>query len=172
MSIKTVDSSMIMKPLYSKQKETVDKMRTSLISYVDENGISAIKAIENITVMRIYHQLTRIVNYLELMDKLEAKLYESIDNAIDSSESSNPATWMALLTIQERLQKSMIESHKLLQPYLDIKEFGIVELTSQSSTHDDTTILMNPEERDNLRSKAQSVLLELQSDNDSKSEET
>lgn len=160
MSIKTVDDNTMLNPLYQRQKEDVSKMRTSLLACTDENGVSTRQALQNITAMRVYHQLMRIIRYTELMDRLEDKLYSCIDSAIDSAESSDPATWMALLNIQERLQKSMIESHKLLQPYLDIKEFTVVELTPDSS-NDDSADILTPEARDGIRSKAQSIMLEL-----------
>lgn len=165
MDIKTVDDSRLLDPLYQRQKEGVAKMRTSLLAYTEENGVSTRQALESITAMRVYHQLTRIVKYLELMDKLENKLYESIEYSIDNSSSSDPTTWAALLNIQAQLQKSMIESHKLIQPYLDIQDFGVVELAPQAdtSTNNNTTFAMSSEARDSLRSKAQNVLLELQS---------
>lgn len=166
MSIKTVDDcNPLLDPLYKRQKEGVAKMRTSLLAYTEENGVSTRQALESITAMRVYHQLTRIVKYLEVMDKLEAKLYESIEYSIDTAQSSDPSTWMGLLNIQERLQKSMIESHKLLQPYLDIRDFGVVELAPQEDTVNAATVIMKPEERDSLRSKAQSILLQLQDTN-------
>ena len=163
MDIKTVDDSnnLIADSLYQKQKENISKMRTALLSFSDENGISTRQAIQGITAMRIYHQLVRIVKYLELMDKLEMKLYESIEYSIDNSDTSDPATWTALLTIQEKLQKSMIESHKLLQPYLDIQEFTIVDLTNQSNSSSTSTLLMSSEDRDELRFKAQLMLNQL-----------
>ena len=56
----------------------------------------------------------------------------------------------------------MIESHKLLQPYLDIKEFSVVDLVPQESTASSGSQLnMNSEDRDRLRSNAQQVLLQL-----------
>lgn len=167
MDIKTVDSSnnLIIDDLYQRQKENVSKMRTALLAVSDESCITPRQAIQDITGMRIYHQLIRIIRYTELMDKLETKLYESIEYSIDSANSPDPATWITLLKIQEKLQKQMIESHKLLQPYLDIKEFSIVELTSIDNTQNSANIIMEPEERDKLRSKAQSILLQLQDSN-------
>lgn len=165
MDIKTVDASdgVIIDNLYRKQKENISKMRTALLSFSDENGVSTRQAVQGITAMRIYHQLIRIVRYLELMDKLEFKLYESIEHSIDISNVQDAATWAGLLTIQEKLQKSMIESHKLLQPYLDIQEFTVMDLTNPINTSSTPTILMNSEDRDELRSKAQLILDQLES---------
>ncbi len=165
MDIKTVDDSdnRITDSLYQRQKENVSKMRASLLSCTDESGVSTRHAIQSITTMRIYHQLTRIIRYLELMDKLEVKLYESIEYSIETANKAEPTTWMALLTIQEKLQKTMIESHKLLQPYLDIQEFSVVDLTTSDGEVSNHTQIMNPEDRDRLRSTAQTVLQQLQS---------
>lgn len=161
LSIKTVDGNTVLNPLYQRQKEDVCKMRTSLLACTDVNGGSTRQALQNITAMRVYHQLMRIIRYTELMDKLEDKLYSCIDSAIDSASSSDPTTWMMLLNIQEKLQKSMIESHKLLQPYLDIKEFTVVELAPDDIDTAKSDSLLSPEERDSVRSKAQSLMLEL-----------
>lgn len=165
MDIKTVDDSnhIIVDNLYKKQKENISKMRTALLSFSDENGISTRQAVQGITAMRIYHQLIRIVRYLEIMDKLELKLYESIEYSIDTANVQDASTWAGLLAIQEKLQKSMIESHKLLQPYLDIQEFTVMDLTNQINTTSTPTILMNSENRDELRSKAQLIIDQLES---------
>lgn len=163
MDIKTVDDSncLITDDLCRKQKEYISKMRTALLSFSDENGVSTRQAIQGITAMRIYHQLVRIIRYLELMDKLEMRLYESIEYSIDNAKVQDPSTWAALLAVQEKLQKSMIESHKLLQPYLNVQEFTVVDLTSQNNTASAPTLLMNSEDRDELRSKAQLILNQL-----------
>ena len=72
MDIKTVDepSVLVTDELYKRQKENVSKMRTALLSFTDENGVSVRRAIQGITGMRIYHQIIRIIRYTELMDKL------------------------------------------------------------------------------------------------------
>lgn len=160
--IKTVDSSeVVYDPVYQRQKEGVAKMRASLLACTDENGVTIRGTIESITAMRIYHQMMRIIKYTELMDKIEDKLYKSIDNMLDNSPD-DAATMVMLLNVQEKLQKSMIESHKLLQPYLDIKEFSVVDLVPQESTAASGPQLnMKSEERDRLRSNAQQVLLQL-----------
>lgn len=160
-NLKTVDgSTSILDPLYQKQKEGVAKMRTSLMACSDD-PVTTKQAINNITTLRIYHQIARIIKYLELMDKLEDKLYASIDATIDNANESSPSTWMMLLNVQERLQKTMIESHKLLQPYLDIQEFGIVDLTAQSVDESSQSNILDADSRDRIRSNAQAALLAL-----------
>lgn len=161
-NIKTVDGfTSILDPLYQKQKEGVAKMRASLLACT-EDPTMAKAAIQNISTLRVYHQIARIIRYLEMMDKLEDKLYSSIDATIDNANETSPSTWMMLLNIQERLQKTMIESHKLLQPYLDIQEFSIVELTAQSVDDNSRPMILNADSRDKIRSSAQAALEALQ----------
>lgn len=164
--IETFDHPVTVNPLYKRQREDVAKMRTSLLSCTDDSVMPTRQAIQRITVLRVYHQITRIIRYLEIMDKLEDKMYAAIDYEIDNSEISDSDTWVKLMAIQEKLQKSMIESHKMLQPYLDITEFSVVDLT-QDSGDEKQEILMSPEKRDNLRMVAQSVLEEIMAGGDS-----
>ena len=110
--------------LQAKQKEYIEKMRANLL-VCGTDSTSTVAAINNITVLRIYHQIDRIIKYLDLMDKLEEKMYKSIEYTIDKSSTESTATWFTLLGIQERMQKLMIESHKLLQPYLDIENLTL-----------------------------------------------
>ena len=158
---KTVDDYSISKidELYKKQKEDVSRMRASLLSCSVDNPSSMVTSIQNITVMRIYHQLNRIIRYTELMDKLENKLYESIDHTVDNLDSGDAATWMALLEIQDRLQKSMIESHKLLQPYMDARTFNMD--TIPSNEDNSQMKLINAQDRENIRNNASKVIREL-----------
>ncbi len=152
----------ILDPLYRHQKEGVSRMRTSLLACSDD-PITTKRAIQNITTMRVYHQIARIIKYLELMDKLEDKLYKALEHTIDNAKEDSMSTWMMLLNAQERLQKTMIESHKLLQPYLDIQEFSIVELTSNNEEVNSTNsnILIGAESREKIRTRAQEVLAQL-----------
>lgn len=156
--LETVETSVLHKdPLLMKQKEDVAKMRASLLCCSDD-PYSATAAIQNITVLRIYHQVSRIIKYLEMMDKLEDKLYESMEFAIDHMDPANTTTWMMLLSMQEKLQKSMIDSHKLLQPYLDVQELRIVDYIPTTTSTNDASSVIPRESRDKLRSSAQKVL--------------
>lgn len=157
----TLDSFDPMEPIRSMQKEGVSRMRASLLSCSVENPASTKRAINQITVLRIYHQISRIVKYLDLMDKLEEKLYASLERTIDNAAEANPSTWMMLLNAQERLQKNMIESHKLLQPYLDLEEFSITDILPSESDNVGTTLVLNQASRDKVRSSAQQVLIQL-----------
>jgi hypothetical protein len=162
---KTFDSSPV-DALYSVQKEGVSKMRTSLLSCIhDDTGLLTSKAINSITVMRVYHQLSRIIRYLEIMDKLEDKLYESLEYKLDTCDVTDRDTLNTLLSIQAQLQKSMIESHKLLQPYMDLQDISVVDLMSSTTSvqnNDDNPIkIMSPESRDRIRTSAKNLITEL-----------
>lgn len=161
MSIETVDKSAIIEnPIVSKQKEDVAKMRTSLLSCSKENGVSTMRAIQDITVMRVYHQLTRIIRYTEMMDKLEDKMYAALDYQIDNADITSVSTLESLMNIQTQLQKSMIESHKLLQPYMDLQDFSVVDLVQDTDTDDNpiTKTLITSESRDKIRYAAKGVI--------------
>lgn len=150
--------------LYSKQREDVARMRASLLVCSDD-AISSTKALQNITVLRVYHQVARIIRYLEMMDKIEDKLYESIDRRLDKMDVENPTTWMTLITIQEKLLKNMTESHKLLQPYLNVEEFSLQSLmpvSSSSSVESGAAAVLPKSSRDKLRQSAQQVLAALE----------
>ena len=156
---KTVTSEAeILDPLYMKQQQDVAAMRASLLAFNSGDPTSARLAIQKITAMRFYHQLSRIIRYTDMMDKIEAKLYESIDRSLERMNSDSPATWMQLLTIQERLQKSMIESQKLLQPYLDLESLSFVEVPQVAQEVSFGAMIMEQESRDRLRQSAQAVL--------------
>lgn len=157
--IETVDS---LNPLYAKQKEDVAKMRAALLSCSSTNLSSATakSALKNITAMRIYHQIARIIKYLELMDKLEDKMYRSLEHSIETMSDESAATWTILLKAQESLQKQMIESHKLLQPYLDLQALDVIDLIPDADTAPEnmSSVLISSESREKLRNAANLVL--------------
>lgn len=157
--IETVDS---LNPLYAKQKEDVARMRAALLSCSSTNlsSSTAKMALKNITAMRIYHQIARIIKYLELMDKLEDKLYKSLENTIDKMDDDSITTWTLLLKAQESLQKQMIESHKLLQPYLDLQSLDIIDMIpdSDNETNNVAASLISADSREKLRNAANLVL--------------
>lgn len=151
-------------PLYRQQKEDVERMRTSLLACSSEDGLSVRYAIQSLTVARVYHQLVRIVKYTELMDKLEDKLYTSIENTIEQASETSVSTWMTLLNIQERLQKNFLDSHKLLQPYIEMSSNieAFANLAIAEEPNNDTAYILSAANRDVLRLKANAVLNELQ----------
>lgn len=158
-SIKTFDGDKRTDPLLSFQSEGVSRMRTALLSCSQDNVVSARSAMQQVTVLRVYHQVSRIVRFLDLMDKLEAKLYDSIEATIDTSDIYENSTWMSLLAIQKQLQQNLIESQKLLQPFLDSNIFDIP--VEDISIEDNSAKLISPESRENIRNAAQAVLVEL-----------
>lgn len=163
-NVETVNASVISTdPLIHKQKEDVAKMRASLLCCNDDI-YSAGQAIKNITILRVYHQIARIIKYIEMMDKIEDKLYRSIDASIELMDDDNPTTWMSLLTIQEKLQKNLIESHKLLEPYLNSDLFNIESLSPTIIEEAETNIagVLTKESRETLRTSAQQVLKALE----------
>lgn len=162
--LKTVEvgNEDLLDPLYQKQKEGVAKMRASLLACSDDPTIAK-QAITNITVLRIYHQIARIIKYTEMCDKIEQKIYESLDKTIENSNPNSASTWMILLDAQERLQKLLIESHKMLQPYLELQNQAISDLTQQidESANSPVSVGLDAQSRDKLRVSAQAVLLQL-----------
>ena len=160
-------------PLYIQQKEDVAKMRASLLSCNGQDPISSQMALRNITVMRVYHQISRIIRYTEMMDKIENKLYQSIERSLENMNENSPSTWMTLLGIQEKLQKSMIDSHKLLQPYLDTELFSEITIPAQPDPQQSfAAMIIDQDSRDKIRSSAQTVLAAISSmDMDGKNDE-
>ena len=163
--LETVDASTkLPDPLNTKMNEDVAKMRASLLSCSDDISLAA-KSIQNVTVRRIYHQVARIVRYLEMMDKLEAKMYEALESTIDNLPTNSTSTLLMLLNIQERLQTNMINSHKLLEPYINIDATlatvqPIADASSALSEYRQS--LLPKDSRDKLRIAAQSILIDLQ----------
>lgn len=158
---KTVSSGMI--DIYAKQCEDVASMRTSLLTFDRTDPLAAKKAIQNITILRVYHQLERIVRYTDVMNKLEDKMYAAIDHSLDEMDEYDSDTWLKLVQLQERLQRSMIASHDLLKPYLDFEAFGIVD--SQPTVDPEksfASIITDQNSRDKIRDSAVQVLAMLE----------
>lgn len=152
-----------MDPILQKQQEDVARMRASLLSCSNSPSLAK-NALQNIAVMQIYHQVSRVIRYLDLMDKLEDKLYTSIEYTIEKANPTSSSTWLMLSSIQEKLQKSMIESNKLMEPYLDLHNLRLFDL---AEPEEDTTLtgnaaLLGSDSRENVRRNAQKILLELQ----------
>lgn len=145
--------------LREKQKQDVAAMRTSLLaSHMDPSLTTT--SMKNIAVLRVYHQMNRIIQYTELMDKLEAKLYEALEYQIDNADTTRPTTWMQLLHVQEQLQKNMIESQKLLQPFLDLTEYT-ADNAEVVDTQAENTIALDANSREKLRNSARAILHQL-----------
>lgn len=152
---KTVSSGL---DLYVNQCSDVSKMKTSLLSCNKNDPDSARKAIQYITAQRVYHQISRIIRYTELIDKIEDKMYESIELDMNQMDSSDPMTWKTLLSLQSKLQEAMIESHKLLEPYLKIETLTSVEVPKDDPNDTFTAMILDQQSREKLRTSAQEVL--------------
>ena len=149
--------------LFINQCNDVDEMRNSLLAIDRRDPNSTRKAFQNITVLRVYHQMSRIIRYTNLMDKLEDKLYQSIESQIDSLSPDDFDSWRILLNIQSKLQENMIQSHKLLEPYLNLDSLNTIEIQSADETQESYTVL-SQDSREKLRNSAQQVLEALQID--------
>lgn len=152
---KTVSSDL---DLYVNQCRDVSNMKTSLLSCNKNDPDSARRALQFITVQRVYHQMSRIIRYTELVDKIEDKMYESIDMDLDNMDSADPNTWRTLLSLQTKLQESMIESHKLLEPYLKLETLTTIELPKDDPNDTFTAMILDQQSREKLRTSAQEVL--------------
>ena len=167
--IKTVDGSDFVKndPLNSVKSEAVAKMRSALLACQLDDTNEARVAIQQVTLMRVHHQVARIIQYLDLMDRLEAKLYEAIDLNIATMDLFESSAISSLLTMQERLQKSIIESNKLLQPYLDMEQYPAFDTITVEAPIDDNVLQLNSSKRNLLRDAASNILEELDKLNES-----
>lgn len=156
-NLKTVENSMsIQQNLIQEQHKDVEQMRDQLL-YSKLNPKDVSTSLKNITLLRAYHQLSRIIRYTEMMDKIEEKLYESIENRLDSIDVNNSSSWMTLITMQERLMDNMLQSQKLLQPVIDLSEYTIVDEDNSSTT----SLSLDASRREKLRTSAREVLLQL-----------
>ena len=158
--IKTVDGASLQRrdPLLDKQRADVQAMRLQMLNSVTD-PMSTSRAIQNVTVLRVYHQVSRIIRYLDMMDRLEEKLYDAITIQLDNMDSTDPNTLVTILAVQERLQKLLIDSHKLLQPYIERDNLLPTTLFVEDAENsgEDASVL-SKNSREKLRLSAQQVL--------------
>ena len=156
--LKTVDSTTSL-DLYSEQAKDVAAMRTSLLNFKKTDPNAGRKAIQNVTILRVYHQLERIVRYTEMIDKIEDRIYQSIDLKLANSDPDDEDLYFTLIPIMERLQKMMIESHKLLEPYLEMEKLAALEVPQDNDpTTSFTAMLMEQESREKVRTGVQELM--------------
>lgn len=151
-------------PLLKEQKNQVDQMRSTLLSFNKNDMNSAKRAIQNITVLRIYHQIARIIKFTEMMDLLEDKLYESMIANIGEMDSYDPTTMLMLMKVQSQLQETMVQSQQLIKPYLDMDLEAIAPAPELEDTSFGVAIIPQ-ESRNNIRVGAQALLTELKKAN-------
>lgn len=155
------NTSLFIDPLTRQQRTHTDEMRSALLSCNFGDITSTTSALKYITLRRILHQVERIIKYTELMDRLEDKLYDSIDQNLAQMDEFDPNTMMLLLKVQQQLQTSMIESQKLLQPYL---EMDVTVYSQPQETDKEDSFMANiiPQaSRNTIRNGAQALLTEL-----------
>lgn len=145
--------------LDARLQEDVAKMRTSLSSCSDDRETS-IQSLRTIRSLQIYHQITRLIKYLDMCDKIESKLYECIDCTLLQIDAEDTEHLLLLLQIQERLQRLMVESQKLLQPYLDTDVTETITF-QESTTQNSISDAMDASTRDKVRIAAQRLLSEI-----------
>lgn len=151
-------------PLLQEQLSLVAQMRSTLISCNKSDAASAKRAMQNITVLRVYHQVGRIVKSTEVMDYLEDKLYDSIIANIGEMDSFDPATMLTLLKVQSQLQETMIQSQQLLKPYFELDMESLLPTPELEETSFGVA-LISQESRNNIRTGAQALLTELKKAN-------
>lgn len=151
-------------PLLKEQKLQVDQMRSTLLNFNKVDPNSAKRAMQNITVLRIYHQVARIIKFTEMMDLLEDKLYETMIENMAQMDTADPMTLMTLLKVQSQLQETMIQSQLLIKPYLDMDIESIAPPPELEETSFGAAII-SQESRNNIRTGAQALLTELRKAN-------
>lgn len=151
-------------PLLKEQKNQIDQMRSILLSFDHHDMNSAKRAMQNITVLRIYHQVARMIKFTEMMDILEDKLYDSMIANIGQMDSYDPATLLMLSKVQSQLQETMVQSQQLLKPYLDLDISTIAPPPEVEETSFGVSII-SKESRNNIRNGAQALLTELRKAN-------
>lgn len=145
--------------LFTQQCNDVAEMRTTLLSFDRKDPNAARKAIQNVTILRVYHQLERIVRYTEMIDKIEDRIYQSIDAKLDNSDPDDEDIWYSLIPMAERLQKMMIDSHKLLEPYLAAESLAALEVPQEiDPTTSFTSMLLEQESREKVRTGVQELM--------------
>ena len=145
--------------IYDQQKQGVSQMREALLASVDGTLVVS-AAMQRVTALRIFHQMNRVIQYTEMMDKLESKLYEALDYTITATDITNRHDLVILVGLQERIQKNMIDSFKLLQPYLENQDWKLLD-DLVALKGDISDLAMTPDGRDHLRVTANTVLKQL-----------
>ena len=151
-------------PLLKEQQAQIAQMRSTYVSFNKGDPNSAQRAIQNITVLRVYHQISRIIKFTEVMDALEDKLYDSIISNIGEMDSFDPATMLTLLKVQQQLQETMIQSQQLIKPYMDMDVLALAPQPEMEDTPFGVSII-SQESRNNIRTGAQALLTELRKAN-------
>lgn len=141
------------------QHNDIQEMRNQLLSFDKKDSQAARKAVQNITILRFYHQLERIVRYTELIDHIEDRMYQSIELKLQNSDPDDEELWFTLIPMQERLQRMMIESHKLLEPYLSPELLAPLEVPKEEDPAKSfTSMILDQESREKVRTGVQQLM--------------
>lgn len=158
--VENTDISLV-NPLLREQTEQAAQMRDALLTCRNSDITSAKVALQNIAVLQIYHQVARIIRYIEVMDRLEDKLYASIDANLSQMDEFDPATMMMLVKVQCDLQKSMVISQDMLKPYMSIDLESVAPIRDVTDESSFGAMILPKESRNAIRNGAQALLTEL-----------
>lgn len=136
------------------QQSDVSAMRSALLNCDRGDATSVSFALQTIFSMRVFHQLSRLIKYTEHMDKIEQKMYESMDRFMDNLDETDTSGWLVLMNAQEQLQRIMMNSQKLLEPYANVSLY----IPEQPVEDSFGSGLLDQKERKKLRESAQLIL--------------
>lgn len=136
------------------QQSDVSAMRSALLNCDRGDAASVSFALQTIFSMRVFHHLSRLIKYTEHMDKIEQKMYESMDRFMDNLDETDTSAWLALITAQEQLQRIMMNSQKLLEPYSNVSLYVPEQPVEDSFGNG----ILDQTERKKLRESAQLIL--------------
>ena len=140
--------------LTAQQQSDVSAMRSALLNCDRGNAASVSFALQTIFSMRVFHQLSKLIRYTEQMDKIEKKMYESMDRFMDNLDETDTSAWLVLINAQDQLQKIMMNSQKLLEPYSNVSLYVPEQPVEDSFGNG----LLDQNERKKLRDSAQLIL--------------
>ena len=140
--------------LTAQQQSDVSAMRSALLNCDRGDATSVSFALQTIFSMRVFHQLSRLIKYTEHMDKIEQKMYESMDRFMDNLDETDTSGWLVLMNAQEQLQRIMMNSQKLLEPYSNVSLY----IPEQPVEDSFGSGLLDQKERKKLRESAQLIL--------------
>lgn len=145
--------------LFVQQTNDVQSMRDQLMTFNRRDPAAARKALQNVTLLRVYHQLERIVRYTDMMDRIEDSIYQSIDMKLQNADPYDEDLCYKLIPLAERLEKMMIDSHKLLEPYLNFEQLNALEVEpEQDPANSFTSMLLEQESREKVRTGVQQLM--------------
>ena len=148
-------------PLLREQTEQATQMRDALLTCRKNDITSAKVALQNIAVLQVYHQVARIIRFTEMMDRLEDKLYASIEANLAQMDEFDPATMLMLTKVQADMMKTMAISKDVLQPFTDLDLDAIAPPVPVDDEDSFGAAILPKESRNAIRNGAQALLTEL-----------